>query len=183
MYTDLATIYTSDDIHHAIEAIGSGKGAQSYYRKDFTDLASISSSRDNKGAQAFLPAAITAWISLSRTGWTWSDKSQSTFRNWLNGELMKLKKNCALIDTDLQSRWLEESCSETLPFLCYTDDEQTAGSLTGKRQILSVEVWSDHNVDDPEVKESILEMILQELKQHGMAENTMLTWRKMEEKE
>ncbi|XP_036439286.1 C-type lectin lectoxin-Thr1-like [Colossoma macropomum] len=141
------------------------------------DLASISSSTENRDAQAYLPAAITAWIGLSRNAWTWSDKSQSTFRNWLNEEPTKLGKNCALIDTDLQSRWVEESCSETLPFLCYTDDEQTTGSITGKRQILSVELRSDHNVNDPAVKESILEMILQELKQHGMAENTTLTWR------
>ncbi|KAL6466851.1 hypothetical protein MHYP_G00246550 [Metynnis hypsauchen] len=90
---------------------------------------------------------------------------------------MKLEKNCTLIDTDLQSRWVQESCNETLPFLCYTDDEQTAGRITGKRQILSVEVQSDHNVNDPAVKESILEMILQGLKQHGMAQNTTLTWR------
>ncbi|KAL7841245.1 hypothetical protein SRHO_G00249360 [Serrasalmus rhombeus] len=64
--------------------------------------------------------------------------------------------------------FLDFSCSYMKRFVCY--DEKT-------RLILKVEVQSTHNVNDPAVKMAILEKIQQEMKDHGMAEKTKLTWK------
>ncbi|KAK2865878.1 hypothetical protein Q7C36_001934 [Tachysurus vachellii] len=46
-----------------------------------------------------------------------------------------------------------------------------------RNQTMRLQVKSDGSVFDPAVQSSILEQMKQKLKEHGMLENTTVTWR------
>ncbi|KAK2845984.1 hypothetical protein Q7C36_010838, partial [Tachysurus vachellii] len=48
-----------------------------------------------------------------------------------------------------------------------------------KRHILRVKVQSSQDVNDPALKEAMLEQIKQKLKDHGMAENITVKWKEL----
>ncbi|XP_022518478.2 macrophage mannose receptor 1-like [Astyanax mexicanus] len=151
--------------------------ARSRCRSFYTDLAILSGIWENSNAQRLLTPDVPAWIGLSRNTWSWTNLNPSRFRNWLREETSDPGHDCALINPSALYRWEEENCSTTLPFLCYSDDDQTTAEVTGRKQILSLELQSDQDINDPAVKEGILQKIQQELQDQGMEGNVTLTWR------
>uniref|UniRef100_A0A3B1KLQ3 C-type lectin domain-containing protein n=1 Tax=Astyanax mexicanus TaxID=7994 RepID=A0A3B1KLQ3_ASTMX len=104
--------------------------ARSRCRSFYTDLAILSGIWENSNAQRLLTPDVPAWIGLSRNTWSWTNLNPSRFRNWLREETSDPGHDCALINPSALYRWEEENCSTTLPFLCYSDDDQTtAGTL------------------------------------------------------
>ncbi|XP_066516911.1 putative C-type lectin domain family 20 member A [Hoplias malabaricus] len=162
---------TSDDTLTWLEA-------QTYCRNSYIDLVNIGNLVENTLVLPFLGLSATAWIGLSKNTWIWSNNGRFSFRNWLKEEPTEPGQDCALINTNASSEWTEEDCNTPLPFLCNSDDNenQMTRNIRSKKQILSVEVRSDHNVNNPATKEAILEEIQQKLKNNWILENT-LSWR------
>ncbi|KAG7318740.1 hypothetical protein KOW79_017214 [Hemibagrus wyckioides] len=52
------------------------------------------------------------------------------------------------------------------------------GVITGQQQIVRVKVQSNEDVNDPAMKEAILEQVNQKLKDHLKTENITVKWRK-----
>uniref|UniRef100_A0A672Y5T9 C-type lectin domain-containing protein n=1 Tax=Sphaeramia orbicularis TaxID=375764 RepID=A0A672Y5T9_9TELE len=61
------------------------KDAQTYCRQHHRDLATIENSEENSKVTQIIPFIGIAWIGLYRNPYSWSDKSQSSVRNWLPG--------------------------------------------------------------------------------------------------
>ncbi|KAI4895819.1 hypothetical protein NFI96_029652, partial [Prochilodus magdalenae] len=97
--------------------------AQSYCREHHTDLVSV---RNQTESQLILNSASRVsnadrfWIGLVNDSWTWSDQSNSTFRNWKSGsDIYSLGEKCAAVSLAEMGQWSSQKCTNRLPFVCY----------------------------------------------------------------
>lgn len=72
-----------------------------------------------------LLGSVIAWLGLYRTR-TWSDQSNSTFRNWEDGEpdngqqtVEEGDQHCTAVSFNASGKWTDEKCTRPLPFICY----------------------------------------------------------------
>ena len=100
--------------------------AQSYCREHYTDLASV---RNQAESQLILNSASRVsnadrfWIGLVNDSWTWSDQSNSTFRNWKSGsDIYSLGEKCAAVSLAEKGQWSSQKCTNRLPFVCYESE-------------------------------------------------------------
>ncbi|KAL7841243.1 hypothetical protein SRHO_G00249340 [Serrasalmus rhombeus] len=144
--------------------------AQAYCRQYHTDLATVDNETDNQQLKSMVIGQWSAWFGLFRDTWKWLDQSSASSINWLLGSPNNYdgNENCGLVNGD----YIDDApCSNLLPFFCHTIPP------VREKQIVQLYVKSDRNVADPAVESSILDLIQQELKINGMADNTTLTWR------
>ncbi|XP_053088247.1 C-type lection lectoxin-Enh3-like [Pangasianodon hypophthalmus] len=141
--------------------------AQSYCRQQHTDLASVRSATENSVAGGKI---YTSWIGLTRDPWKWSDQTTnvSIIKWWAgNADDYLNNKSCGYLYGGLADL---AQCSDIMPFFCYLFPKQ--------QQIIRVKVKSSQDVNDPAIMAAILEKLQQKLKDHGMAENITVKWRK-----
>lgn len=92
--------------------------AQKFCRSNFVDLASIRNQTENEIIRNLVGASIV-WIGLYREK-LWSDGSPSLFRYWADGQPNEPSGDqCAAGSFNDSGRWSDESCSLSLPFVCY----------------------------------------------------------------
>ncbi|XP_049923850.1 mucin-2-like isoform X32 [Epinephelus moara] len=104
--------------------------AQLYCRKRYTDLASVRDEKENEEIQR-LAQNRSVWIGFYRTR-EWSDKSNSTYQYWKNGQPDNVagQQNCTVTDLGNAGLWLDERCGRELVFICYEDQDQTLQKST-----------------------------------------------------
>ncbi|XP_014832990.1 PREDICTED: macrophage mannose receptor 1-like [Poecilia mexicana] len=91
--------------------------AQMFCRKNYVDLASIRNQTENDLISALISSA-DVWIGLYRDK-LWSDGSLSPFQHWADGQPgSDSGVQCAATEFG-SGRWYDESCSQSLPFICY----------------------------------------------------------------
>ncbi|KAK7177241.1 hypothetical protein R3I93_001281 [Phoxinus phoxinus] len=142
--------------------------AQSHCRQFHTDLASVRNPDENLQVQRLIPKLGFAYIGLFQDSFTWTDSSESAFRNW-DVFQPDLLGECVAIQED--KYWKTELCWKLKPFFCYRSE------VVRKRQILRLEVKSALNVNDPHMKTAILAEIQQRLQALGVRNITGLEWR------
>ncbi|KAK2845985.1 hypothetical protein Q7C36_010839 [Tachysurus vachellii] len=140
--------------------------AQSYCRTYHTDLASARNATEKSIIAGLNPGLV--WIGLFRDTWNWIDNTSFSTISWMSGKPDNALGNedCGYINNNQAA---DAQCSDIMPFYCYSEF---------KRQILRVKVQSSQDVNDPALKEAMLEQIKQKLKDHGMAENITVKWKK-----
>ncbi|KAI7792228.1 putative L-selectin-like, partial [Triplophysa rosa] len=141
--------------------------AQSYCRQHYTDLATIRTQAEN---DQLLQVSGRAWIGLFRDSWKWSDGTDVSMSsiNWMSTTRGVTGKTRPCGAADTAGRITDEDCSTTLPFIC---------KWYSKKQIVKLEVKSAQNLNDPAVRDTILQWLKQKLKDHGIEKDTTLTWR------
>ncbi|KAI7789630.1 macrophage mannose receptor 1-like [Triplophysa rosa] len=141
--------------------------AINYCRLKYTDLVSIWNQTENDQLLLMMQGFDRAWVGLYWATWSWSDKSSGWF-NWMTGQPNQtgLNNSCGAVGPDALMD--DRICSDALPFICLT---------CTKQKIVRVEVNSGQNLNDPAVMETILKSIKQKLKDHGIEQDTRLTWR------
>nr|XP_055035772.1 macrophage mannose receptor 1-like isoform X1 [Misgurnus anguillicaudatus]XP_055035773.1 macrophage mannose receptor 1-like isoform X1 [Misgurnus anguillicaudatus]XP_055035774.1 macrophage mannose receptor 1-like isoform X1 [Misgurnus anguillicaudatus] len=94
--------------------------AQSYCREHHTDLVSIRNETENQKILTFFESYQMVWIGLYRRR-SWSDQSNSTFSNWIEGEPNNVENSegCTVVSFSDSGKWADENCYHRLPFLCY----------------------------------------------------------------
>ncbi|XP_067308229.1 struthiocalcin-2-like isoform X2 [Pseudorasbora parva] len=142
--------------------------AQIHCRELHTDLAIVRNQEENRLIQQLIPAGTVAYIGLFRDPYAWSDRSNSSFRNWAWNQPDVLGECVALLES---RRWKTEVCSNPKPFICYRSEVVT------KRQILRLKVKSGLNGNDPDLKTAILAEIQRRLQKLGEMNVTRLEWR------
>lgn len=100
-----------------IEENKSWRQAQEYCRTFHTDLVSPRNSSENQEVRS--TAKKEVWIGLFKDSWSWSDRSNASFRFW-NSSVSK-GQNCASVMVNQTGRWKEVPCNISLPFICHGD--------------------------------------------------------------
>uniref|UniRef100_A0A4W6DVJ2 C-type lectin domain-containing protein n=1 Tax=Lates calcarifer TaxID=8187 RepID=A0A4W6DVJ2_LATCA len=108
----------NEKIYEFISTLKTWDSALEYCRQQHTDLAMIENSAENTRVFSVIPAGTIAWIGLYRLPWTWSDMSQSTFRNWLPRvpDNYGLNQFCAAENP--KHYWDDQDCTAEFPFIC-----------------------------------------------------------------
>ncbi|XP_072525575.1 secretory phospholipase A2 receptor-like [Salminus brasiliensis] len=92
--------------------------AQTYCRKNYTDLVSIRDQNQNeavkiKGGNI----SMSFWIGLLRDDWEWTDGGHSAYRNWWDGQPGPFPSDCVKL---VSGKLYSVPCSSTGPALCYS---------------------------------------------------------------
>ncbi|XP_016522326.1 uncharacterized protein LOC103131690 isoform X2 [Poecilia formosa] len=103
--------------------------AQKFCRENYVDLASVRNQTENEIIRTLIGAS-TVWIGLYREK-LWSDGSDSLFRYWADGEPNGPSGDqCVAGSFNDSGRWSDESCSLSLPFVCYKPIPPNAEGFT-----------------------------------------------------
>ncbi|XP_034161361.2 snaclec agglucetin subunit alpha-2-like [Pangasianodon hypophthalmus] len=97
--------------------------AQSYCRRYYKDLATITTMEENKRLVESGSGSYENWIGLRRTSgtWTWSDGEPLTFPNWF-GDISVFPiywDNCAVTSYDYSGFLVNYDCRTGRKFYCY----------------------------------------------------------------
>ncbi|XP_026994737.2 macrophage mannose receptor 1-like, partial [Tachysurus fulvidraco] len=143
--------------------------AQAYCREHHTDLASALNSSDQNMLEQVKNIQGDSWIGLYRDTWKWSDGTIALNLPWASGQPNNYygNENCVVVNNGL---FYDATCTKLYSFFCQSIS-------TMRNQTVRLQVKSDGSVFDPAVQSSILEQLKQKLKEHGMLENTTVTWR------
>ncbi|KAI4890375.1 hypothetical protein NFI96_021530, partial [Prochilodus magdalenae] len=100
--------------------------AQSYCRKNHTDLASVRNQAENEEIKNAASGG-TVWIGLYRDPWKWSDQSNSLFRYWQQNQSDNTGgiENCTTMVKNGEGRWNDAKCDTQKPFICYEKKTST----------------------------------------------------------
>ncbi|XP_047671862.1 macrophage mannose receptor 1-like [Tachysurus fulvidraco] len=143
--------------------------AQAYCREHHTDLASALNSSDQNMLWQVWNIQGVSWFGLYRDTWKWSDGTIASNLPWAPGYPNNYygNSNCAVVNNGLL---YDLPCNYVYCFFCHS-------IYTMWSQTVRLQVKSDGSVLDPAVQSSILEQMKQKLNEHGMLENTTVTWR------
>ncbi|XP_054878194.1 lectin-like [Poeciliopsis prolifica] len=148
--------------------------AQSFCRKQHSDLASIRNESENQQVQQLVPAGTKVWTGLYRDGWKWSDGSRFSFSYWKDTEPNNNNNNekCVMAVFDAQGKWEDWPCDVKKAFICST-------SFVFQK-VVSVRLEKPFSLDlnSAAVKEELLSQLLLKLKQEGLTADVKLSWRK-----
>ncbi|XP_036412742.1 macrophage mannose receptor 1-like [Colossoma macropomum] len=103
--------------YHVILKPMSWYEAQSYCRKNYTDLVSIRNQNQNEAVKIKgLNSSTPFWIGLLHDDWEWTDGGHSAYRNWATSQPEPLPSQCVKL---LSGKWYSEPCSNMQCALCY----------------------------------------------------------------
>ncbi|XP_008434187.1 macrophage mannose receptor 1-like [Poecilia reticulata] len=107
--------------------------AQKFCRQNYVDLASVRNQAENEIIRTLVGANIV-WIGLYREK-LWSDGSTSLFRYWANGKPNGPSgEQCVAGSFSDSGRWSDESCTLSLPFVCFKPIPSNAKGFTTSAQ-------------------------------------------------
>ncbi|KAG9278357.1 macrophage mannose receptor 1-like, partial [Astyanax mexicanus] len=92
--------------------------AQSYCRKNYTDLVSIRDQEQNeKVNKEGMNSRDPFWIGLLRDDWQWADGGRSAYRNWWDDHPKSSPADCVKL---VSGKMYSVPCSNTGSALCYS---------------------------------------------------------------
>ncbi|XP_049334958.1 macrophage mannose receptor 1-like [Astyanax mexicanus] len=92
--------------------------AQSYCRKNYTDLVSIRDQEQNEAVKiAGMNSSDPFWIGLLRDDWQWADGGRSAYRNWWDDHPKPSPADCVKL---VSGKMYSVPCSNTGSALCYS---------------------------------------------------------------
>ncbi|XP_034384399.1 macrophage mannose receptor 1-like [Cyclopterus lumpus] len=108
----------TDKTYVLIYMVKKWSDARDYCREHHTDLAMIENDEENKAVAAQL-GGYYGWIGLYRVRWTWSDKSQSSFRFWGPGapQYFHSQEDCVAMRS--LHKWDDANCKSEYHFMCH----------------------------------------------------------------
>uniref|UniRef100_A0A8C3AE84 C-type lectin domain-containing protein n=1 Tax=Cyclopterus lumpus TaxID=8103 RepID=A0A8C3AE84_CYCLU len=110
----------TDKTYVLIYMVKKWSDARDYCREHHTDLAMIENDEENKAVAAQL-GGYYGWIGLYRVRWTWSDKSQSSFRFWGPGapQYFHSQEDCVAMRS--LHKWDDANCKSEYHFMCHQE--------------------------------------------------------------
>ncbi|XP_062373263.1 macrophage mannose receptor 1-like [Sardina pilchardus] len=161
--------YGVNDTYILITTKLSWNDAQIYCRANYIDLASIRNSTEN---QKVLDVTndTNVIIGLYRTR-TWSDGSDSSFRNWKSRQPDNANGNqlCTAVSFSDSGHWTDENCGTTRPFFCYS------ATVVGLRMVVQAKT----DLNEAEIDEMILKPFLEKLIENGLPSSTTVRLRRV----
>ncbi|XP_034731086.1 macrophage mannose receptor 1-like [Etheostoma cragini] len=148
-----------------ISTLKTWTNARDYCRKYYTDLPMIENNVENTAVFSTKPANAEPWIGLYRVPWTWSDKTQSSFTNWLTNSPENYGGTQYCNAENPLHEWNDITCSAKFPFICH----QVFKLKTTVRMTLKTRA----DLTDPATNSQILQQIEAELKRRGWTDFKM----------
>nr|XP_055057051.1 secretory phospholipase A2 receptor-like [Misgurnus anguillicaudatus] len=129
----------------------SWRGAQSYCRQYYTDLAIIRSAAENDQLYADFGNGPWVWFGLFLDSWQWSDQWNRFFRYWADGYPTQFG-DCAAFSTSDSGKWVHYSCDQLHQFICYED------MTLRERQMIRLKLSCDGkcNMNDPSLQSATM---------------------------
>ncbi|XP_029361078.1 macrophage mannose receptor 1-like [Echeneis naucrates] len=150
-----------------IPILASWKEAQDYCRTYFKDLAMIEDAEENTNVMSLL-SNVRVWIGLYRNPWRWSDRSNSSFRNWVVLEPDNFGGQHCVAENSVRY-WADRNCDIKRFFWCYKD-------LTVKRiHTVSMKFLTSADLSDPDINIQILQQLSERL--NISDSNVTLKWK------
>ncbi|XP_059196197.1 C-type lectin-like [Centropristis striata] len=112
----------------------------------------IESAENKTNVQSAIPFAVNAWIGLYRVPGSWSDNSDSLFRNWISGEPNNAFGRQQCVTENANHEWDDTACSNLYPFLCHQDPIL-------KKSMLRMKIKTDADLTDPATNSQILQQL------------------------
>ncbi|XP_073670278.1 C-type mannose receptor 2-like isoform X2 [Paramisgurnus dabryanus] len=104
----------------------SWRAAQIFCRQHHTDLTSVRNQIENQQIQKIMndKNISEVWIGLFNDSWEWSDKSDSTFRDWSSGEPNNYGgiEDCTAVIVTEQGQFNDYSGTSFQTFVCHEDN-------------------------------------------------------------
>ncbi|CAI5684326.1 unnamed protein product [Oreochromis niloticus] len=155
-----------------VNEISSWSSAQRYCRENYIDLATVTSDGENQKLQMM----SSAWIGLYRNpNVLWSDGSSFFYSNFNYGpnRIRSMTVTCGFSSLQSSGTWNFWPCKTKLPFVCYYDPP------VSHRQMLKLSINLDPSLElNMNVKEDLLKMLQERLKEKGISGGVTLKWRK-----
>ncbi|TKS82553.1 Macrophage mannose receptor 1 [Collichthys lucidus] len=123
--------------------------ALEYCRAHHTDMAMIENIEQNNEVNAAKSDAGIVWIGLYRVPWVWSDKSQSSFKNWRSGKPNNYDAIQFCGGENEQHEWDDDDCTIEHPFICH--------QVSRLRRVVRVKFRTDADISDPAISTQILQ--------------------------
>ncbi|CAL9694893.1 unnamed protein product [Knipowitschia caucasica] len=109
------------------------------------------------------------WFGLFRDTWSWSDRSDSSFRNWNSHTSINPEtKKCAALGAE--GRWESDDCGLKKSFIC-------EGALKRKKTLVKIKMSSP--VDLNKFSPKILQQLQKQFEANNLGD-VKLTWKKDE---
>ncbi|CAG6013895.1 unnamed protein product [Menidia menidia] len=111
----------------------------------------IENEAENTEAFNATPGTGSYWIGLYRNPWTWSDRSQSSFRNWhpIYKENNGGQQHCVVENTDHE--WADEDCGAEWPFLCH--------QVLRRNTVFRMTTEADVDLSDSHIQSQVLQKV------------------------
>ncbi|CAB1424416.1 unnamed protein product [Pleuronectes platessa] len=140
--------------YHYIELSRTWYAAMEYCRDYYTDLAVIENQEEISEVISSMttpPSSSGFFIGLYRGPWTWSDMSQSSFRNWKTMSLLNFIGNGSCAVENHLHEWSYLPCEDKYPFICQEVPRQ--------KTVLRMKVETEADLTDPAVNAQILQQL------------------------
>lgn len=126
-FLSIADKKQNEETYVFISSATTWNSAQAYCRQYFIDLPMIENSAENNAVISAKPASAEVWIGLYRVPWTWSDKTQSSFRIWQSDAVYpnNYGGNQFCMATNTVPEWDDSNCQSEMPFICHQGDCST----------------------------------------------------------
>ncbi|XP_078027324.1 C-type lectin lectoxin-Enh4-like [Epinephelus lanceolatus] len=161
-------INQTDKTYVFISARRTWADARDYCREHHTDLPMMESNEENNKVYSTKPAGAGAWIGLYRVPWTWSDKTQSSFRSWQSAVPNNARGDEFCVIENTNHEWDDDYCWKEYPFICHQVLKlKTTVKLTFK---------TDADITDPAANTQILQQLGAMLTSQGWT-NFKLGWK------
>ncbi|CAL1591156.1 unnamed protein product [Knipowitschia caucasica] len=147
---------------------GTWSEAQQFCRTNHTDLMSgLDQHKLFQEQNLTLPSFC--WIGLFRDTWSWSDRSDSSFRNWNSHTSINPEtKKCAALGAE--GRWESDDCGLKKSFIC-------EGAPKRKKTLVKIKMSSP--VDPNKFSSEILQQLQKQFEANNLGD-VKLTWKKDE---
>ncbi|XP_071340275.1 macrophage mannose receptor 1-like [Trachinotus anak] len=139
--------------------------AQTYCRTYHTDLAVIGNAQENAEVMSMMSTQFV-WIGLYRVPWRWSDKSSSSFRNWLRGEPNQPGREYCAVENPGHF-FGNLNCDAKVFSWCYKD-------LRVKLKLVRVKIQADADLSDPATNTQIVQQLGERFK--ALRSDVTLRW-------
>ncbi|XP_078027325.1 C-type mannose receptor 2-like [Epinephelus lanceolatus] len=148
--------------------------ARDYCRLYHTDLPVIESNEENTNVQNVIPFLSAAWIGLYRVPWTWSDNSNSSFRNWQINEPNNGGGTQHCATENAQHYWDDDHCWRELAFICHEDVYYHPGQNRNSA-VVRMKIQTDADMRDLAINTQILQQLGTLLESQGLT-NIRVRW-------
>ncbi|KAM9852047.1 uncharacterized protein ACBR49_005153 [Aulostomus maculatus] len=133
--------------------------AQAYCREHYIDLPLIENWEENSRLRHIKKPLGRSWLALYREPWVWSDRSNSSFRNFMHLSPNNNGKNEHCVAENQSGEWDDRKCDSEIPSICY--------EVLKLQTMVKVKFQTEADMTDPATAHQIPQQVGAALERQG----------------